>query len=447
MINRRRFLASSVLAALWGYLPQVAAREPRAVAWRNWSGHLVANPTAHVTPSSEQELIAYLKSTTGTIRPVGAGHSFAPLVPTDGELLVLDKLSGLERYDERRMTAELMAGTRVADAGPLLHEIGQAMPNLPDIDHQTLAGAIATSTHGTGKHLKSLSGYVSSLRLVTPTGDVIDADAHHETDVFDAGRVSLGALGVVTRIGFENRKPFCVLTRNWMEETSSVLDNFDAYADEWQHFEMMPLLHSDYSLVIAHKETSAAIEPMPAEDDDGAFLKLIDATPVALRGALINTLADSIEPTQGVDWSFNALTNLRFDRFNEMEYSVPAARGAECLMEILETVSDRGIDVTIPLEYRLIDEDDSWISMFEGGPRVSISVHRMAQYDFHDLFDAVEPIFWKYEGRPHWGKLHTLDFDRLKAIYPHLADFASLQQALDPEGRMLNPHLRKVLGR
>ncbi|MEX2327539.1 MAG: D-arabinono-1,4-lactone oxidase, partial [Pseudomonadales bacterium] len=354
---------------------------------------------------------------------------------------------GLVSHDRQAMTAELMAGTRLSDAGPLLDDVGQAMYNLPDIDRQTLAGAIATATHGTGKHLKSLSGYVNNMRLVTPFGDVVDLDAHNNADVFHAARVSLGALGIVTRIGFKNRAPFKVLGRTWMEKTETIIDQFEALSSEWQHFEMMPLLHSDYALVIAHKETSDAISPMVEEEDDGAFLKLVNATPVALRGTLINTLASDIEPAEGIDVSYKSLTNLRFDRFNEMEYSVPAASGPECLEEILDTVKREATDVTIPLEYRIIEADDAWISMFNGGRRVSISVHRLAQYDYQPLFGLVEPIFWKYGGRPHWGKVHTLGRQQLQELYPRFEDFVFIQQSLDPEGRMLNRHLAYVLGR
>jgi FAD-linked oxidoreductase len=445
--TRRRFLAGSVLAALWGAAPRLALAAPASTPWRNWSGYLRANPAGRLAPATEDELVALLGTTAGPIRPVGAGHSFNPLVPTDGHLLILDNMSGLIDHDPGALTAELWAGTRLSDAGPLLDRVGQAMPNLPDIDRQTLAGAVATSTHGTGKGLASLSGNVTSLRLITPGGDVLDLDAGRQPEIFQAARVSLGALGIVTRIGFQNRTPFRLHSRNWVQDTESVLEDFDASADEWQHFEMMPLLHSDYSLVIAHKETTDPLDPAdPAEDDDGGLLSLIDSTPVLLRGSLVNFLAGQIDPTESVDKSYNGLTHLRFDRFNEMEYSVPVDAGPACLREILQTVKREAVDVTIPLEYRLIGADDSWLSMFSGGPRVSISVHRMAQYDHRPYFKLIEPIFWRYGGRPHWGKVHTLGYAELKSLYPRFDDFIEVQRTLDPAGRMLNSHLRRLFG-
>lgn len=439
-------MAGALLSAVWSALPPRGLAATFKTPWRNWSGWQRAMPAGRLVPTSEAEVAALFKSTRGTIRPVGSGHSFSALVPTDGYLMVLDNLSGMISHDADAMTAQLWAGTRLSDAGPLLDEAGQAMFNLPDIDRQTLAGAIATSTHGTGKGLKSLSGYVSSMRIVTPTGRVLDVDAHTDKDLFDAARVSLGAFGIVTRVGFENRQPFHLLNRTWVAHTDEILEGFDDYARQWQHFEMMPLLHSDYCLVIAHKDTDKPVGPPAPPEDDSELLRLMNATPVMLRGALIDVLASVIDPSQDITRSYKGLTHLRFVRFNEMEYSVPLEAGPVCLREILETVKRNGTDVTIPLEYRIVGGDDTWLSMFSGGPRIAISCHRMARYDYKPYFDMIEPIFWKHGGRPHWGKVHTLGYRQLKALYPRFDDFLAIRASLDPQGRLLNPYLKRLFG-
>ena len=120
--------------------------------------------------------------------------------------------------------------------------------------------------------------------------------------------------------------------------------------------------------------------------------------------------------------------------------------GGDWLLEILKAVKDHSIDVVIPLEYRIIEADDTWLSMYSGSRRVSISVPRKFDASFDQLFNLVEPIFWKYDGRPHWGKVHSLDYWQLKALYPKFNEFAQLRKELDPEGRMLNPHLRELFG-
>jgi FAD/FMN-containing dehydrogenase len=130
-----------------------------------------------------------------------------------------------------------------------------------------------------------------------------------------------------------------------------------------------------------------------------------------------------------------------------MEYSVPLHNGAACLQEILETIREQKIDVVFPLEYRYVSRDDTMLSMSSGDEdHAAISVHRVAPEDYRPYFDVIEPIFWKYGGRPHWGKIHHLGALQLSQLYPRFEEFRSIRQQLDPQGRMLNAHLRKIFG-
>jgi FAD/FMN-containing dehydrogenase len=113
--------------------------------------------------------------------------------------------------------------------------------------------------------------------------------------------------------------------------------------------------------------------------------------------------------------------------------------------EILRTIRERNLPVCFPLEYRQTAADDIWLSMFGERAGASISVHQFGDTDYRPYFAEIEPIFWKYEGRPHWGKLHTLDRARLAALYPRWRDFMEVRRTLDPQGRMLNAHLKTVL--
>ena len=239
--SRREILASSLLAGLFAGARSSSATETSSLPWRNWSGGQIAHPVGRFAPTSEDELAEFLKSTRGAIRPVGSGHSFTPLVPTDGHLVVIDQLSGLLEHDAATLQATFGAGSRLGDMGAALEAIGQAMINLPDIDRQTLAGATATATHGTGIGFQSLSGYITGLRMITPVGDVLDLNAEIDSDLFDAARVSLGALGVITRMTMQNRTTFRLKARSWIQLTEEVLEGFDESAAAHRHFEMFPL--------------------------------------------------------------------------------------------------------------------------------------------------------------------------------------------------------------
>lgn len=445
-LSRRNFLAGSVLSVL-GAAAFSPAQASASTPWRNWSGGLVAHPRGRLSPASESQLQQMLAETEGALRPVGSGHSFSPLVPTDGHLLVLDQLTGLLDHDQAALQATFYAGTRLGDMGGALDAVGQAMLNLPDIDRQTLAGATATATHGTGIDFTCLSGFVTALRLITPEGEALDLQQGDE--LFDAARVSVGALGVVSQMTVQNRTPYRLRANNWVQPIEEVLESFDEQAAAHRHFEMFPLTHSRYALVLSIDETHDDIDnPPPSPEEEAAFAEAMamwSTLPPRERMPLIDGLAEQIGPTTAVDRSDRILSNIRNNRFNEMEYSVPVEAGAECLREVLRTIIEKEVDVVFPLEYRYVKRDDTWLSMSAGDyDHAAISIHRRAGEDFRPYFDLIEPIFWKYEGRPHWGKVHSLGAQELKRLYPRFRDFQAAREHLDPRGRMLNAHLEHL---
>ncbi|MGH2899204.1 MAG: D-arabinono-1,4-lactone oxidase, partial [Solirubrobacteraceae bacterium] len=348
---------------------------------------------------------------TGVVRPAGAGHSFSPLVPSDGALLFLDALTGVIATDAPSLQAEVFAGTRLSALGPALAANGQAMPNLPDIEYQTLGGAIATSTHGTGALLGSLSSCVVGLTLATPRGELLECDATRNAEVFHAARTSLGALGVVTRFRLQNREAFKLVEKTAWRELDEVLANLARDRSENRCFEFYAFPHADVALAIATNETDA--EPYTVGSDDPGGLALLESLYDVTRWLpglgtpLYNTFLRHSGTTEHADWSYRVLTHPRTTRFNEMEYTLPAEAGPDCLREILRAIRERDLPVCFPLECRYVREDDVWLSMFYARPGFSISIHQFAELDFHPYFEVIEPIFWRYEGRPHWGKLHT----------------------------------------
>ncbi|MDB3898285.1 FAD-binding protein [Gammaproteobacteria bacterium] len=449
-ISRRSFLASSVKAAMFSGFAAKGGAFAQSASWSNWSGGQTCQPAGRYDIGSEQQLTSLLRNTLGPIRPVGSGHSFSALVPTDGHLVVIDQLSGILDSDAQTKQVTLGAGSRLGDLGAQLEAIGQGMINLPDIDRQTVAGAIATGTHGTGVTLQALSSFITSLRLITPNGNVMDIDSSDE-DLLHAARVNVGALGIVTQVTMQNRESYKLKKREWAAPTEDILANFDELAASHRHFEIFPLVYSDYSLVLSIDETDEPIGQSEVEEepsDDASIaesLGLSDNPTPAERLRLSNATASRIQPTEAVDVSHKILSNVRNSRFNEMEYSVPAEVGAECLREILKTIYDEAIDVQFVLEYRYVGADDDWLSMSYGDhPHATISIHRTASADYRPYFNRIEPIFWKYGGRPHWGKVHNLTHVELTELYPRFKDFMELRRELDPQGRMLNPHLRAL---
>jgi FAD/FMN-containing dehydrogenase len=272
--------------------------------------------------------------------------------------------------------------------------------------------------------------------------------------VFSAARVSLGALGVATKVRLQNRPAYRLRERQWIAKTEELLEDLDKNTQENQHWEMLVVTHSDYALSIALNETTdPATPPIPPDEEGGnEFVTLIEKIDKyvsdfpELRRSMLNNLRHLASFDDRVGDSFDIYANVRTVRFNEMEYSVPAEHGPACLREILKLIQDKDLRTWFPIEYRYVKADDIPLSMFEGRDSCSISVHQHNQMDHHNFFAAIEPIFWKYNGRPHWGKLHTLNGKNLQPLYPRWQEFIQVRQELDPSGKFLNAHLSSILG-
>lgn len=430
-------------------LPQSNADDNGVLPWSNWSGNQSCQPTRREVPRTEEELCELLKRSTGQIRFVGSSHSFSPLVPTPEMLVSLAALRGLVSVDEQTGEACIWAGTRLAQIGEPLWERGRALINQPDIDSQALAGAIATSTHGTGATLGSLSSDVTRLRLITANGEVLECSRGQHEDLFNAARTSFGALGAVSQIGMRTRAAYKLREHTWMMPLQEGLERAAQLRDEHRHFEMYALPHADYIQGITLDETQAPDSPPSAVNSSEAefrrVAKVIETLPF-LRSLIINTAARNVDPEERTGRSYKIFGNVRNTRFNEMEYTVPAEHGPACLAEILDTIRRHKIDVIFPIEYRYVQADDVWLSPFYQRHGCAISCHNFHDRDYKKYFAAVEPIFWKYEGRPHPGKIHTLEAQQLSQLYPRWNDFLRIRRELDPQGRFLNDHLQRVFG-
>ena len=122
----------------------------KPVPWINWAGNEYCYPRTRHSPATTQQVVEIMKSAKGVIRAVGSGHSFSAVVPTDDTLVSTDLMAGLVSHDDDKMQATLRGGTTLHDMGPLLDAVGQAVPNMPDMDYPTIAGAVANAVHATG---------------------------------------------------------------------------------------------------------------------------------------------------------------------------------------------------------------------------------------------------------------------------------------------------------
>ena len=418
--------------------------------WMNWSGLRKATPKQLATPKSVLEVAEILKTSPTPIRPVGSGHSFTALVPSEGTIVDISAMSGLQKHDSEAQTASLGAGTRLQHGARLLSEKGLGFANLPDIDVQTLAGGYATATHGTGRDLTAIHDYVRGFELVTPAGDVIEVTADKEPELFQAGKVSLGSLGIITRYDLKVEKAFNLRRRAWLEKIDSLLGRFDELSKTHRNFELLYFPSTGYAAGFSHDLFEGEVSGREkSEDDDfmGGLRTLRDQLGwwPWLREKIAQSEIEEGPVEDMTDEAWKLLATSRPIKFNEMEYHIPLENGLDTLRTAIEMMDARKT-AYFPIEARVTAPDDAWLSPFNGGRRLSIAIHSPADESFEYFFEDFEPMFRKAGGRPHWGKLHSLGAKELRELYPDFDRFNALRKSLDPDGKMLNAHLAKLFG-
>lgn len=433
-------------------------------AWTNWSGGVKAAPEAIWRPRDEAELAALIRGFKGPIRPAGSGHSFTPLCASDGALVSLENMSGLIAADPQAGEAELWAGTPVYAAGPLLHAHGLALANQGDIDRQTLGGAIGTGTHGTGPTLGSLATMVTGVTLVTAAGDILNLDRNNDPELFDATRLSIGGMGVITRFRLKLVPSYALTEASSVAEADTILNDLEAIAARHRHFEFFWFPYADRVVVktldVWDGEPPDRALDIPAmkargertsRDDKlfGMICKVVKAVPRSapfFHRLLTNQMAAGEAKPGRVRWSWETFPSARNTRFNEMEYAVPAGRAAEAIRALVARIRKDRIPTAFPIEFRFVQGDDIWLSPFNGRASATLSVHQFAGMDQTRLFRASEEVLRAHEGRPHWGKQHNLTGRDFAQLYPDWQRFQNARRRVDPEGKFLSPYLRTLFG-
>lgn len=415
--------------------------------WNNWSGFQHSQPEHILKPSSIDELKNIVQNH-HKIRVVGAGHSFTPLVCTDATLLSLDHFSGVENVNTALTQANIWSGTRLFNLDQYLEPIQQSLIQQGDIDQQSLAGVVSTGTHGTGLNLHCISAYVEAFELLTASGDILTCSRQDNPNIFEAGRVSLGSLGILTKITMQNKPRYKLKEHVRLCSVKEFFENIDLWKTQHRHIECFAFSHADQLILKTLDITDEDIQPRklswPSEDALLTICCSLTKSFPALNPKLQKLLGVFIKPTTFVDWSSQIFPTPRETKFNEMEYQIPIESGMECLEAVLTALKNAKAQTFFPVEFRFVKGDDIWLSPFYRQDSISISVHQYHKQAPNQLFDEIEPIFQHYRGRPHWGKMHNMGASQLQALYPKWDDFMQLRAQLDPTQKFLNPYLEKL---
>lgn len=388
----------------------------------NWSGSLRFIPGWQVWPATEEAVCTYVKDAAARsrkIRVAGSGHSSSALVQTPDILMSMRDHRGLIDYDSRSSRATVGAGTILHDLGSILHGVGLGMQNLGDVDTQTIAGVIGTGTHGSGRKLQNISATLVGVRAVTGTAEVVDWSAEEHPDLIDAARVSMGLLGIFTAVRLQLEPTYRLRRREYGARTDDCLTHLDELADTHRNFDFYWYPRRDEVKLRTLNPPEAPPPQLP--------------------------FARCIKDEEG--FSHEIIARERELKFEELEYFVPAAAGPACFQEIRQRILEHHRrHVGWRVLYRLIASDRGYLSPVHGRDSVAISVHQNASLPYQDYFDDIEPILRAHDGRPHWGKKHSLQGAGLASLYPRWADFMKLRRALDPHGVFLTEAMARLLG-
>lgn len=425
----------------------------RVTRWSNWSGSVQSTPRQVATPGSLAELTALVKSCAGnghTIRVVGTGHSFTPLVQTDDVLVSLDRLQGIVAENPERHTVTVWGGTKLKVLGEELFARGVAQENLGDIDVQSIAGAISTGTHGTGITFGTLATQVAGLMLVTASGDILECSPEQHPEIFKAAQVSLGTLGIIAQVTLRVVPTKRLHYRSQRMQLSATLAHLEEFKQANAHFEFYWFPYTEACQVKFMNETAL---PVSKSSLWGTFNKVVLENDVfwVLSEACrrmpglcerVSAISGSAVPNvDEVNYSHRQFATPRAVRFQEMEYNIPAAEFAATLTEIKDCITHQRFRVHFPVECRFVRRDDIWLSPAFERDSAYIAVHMYRGMPYQDYFTQIEAILQRHQGRPHWGKMHTCTAAELAELYPRWKDFCRVRAQLDPHGTFLNSYL------
>ena len=444
------------------HFPTVQSPPTTAVRrWRNWARTVEARPARVVRPSDVEGIAAAITQAREEGLPVkalGSGHSFTAIAETAGVALELGGWTGVVSVDAERRLVTVRSGTRLRELNAALDAHDLAMANLGDIDAQTLAGALSTGTHGTGAKLGGLATQVEALELVLADGALVRCSATERPELFAAARVGLGALGVISTVTLRCEPAFVLQADERPEPLDAVLERFDALAAENDHFELFWFPYGKNALVKRNNRLAPGAEARPLSAARQFFeYELMENQVFGLLCRLGRLVPPLIRPLNRLssaalsaraysDRSHRVFVTPRKVRFVESEYAFAREALPEVIAELRSAIPKLRQPVMFPIEVRVSAADDLWLSTASGRASAYVAIHQFLGLPYREYFATFESIALAAGGRPHWGKLHGLDAEQLRARYPRFDDFRRVRDEVDPERRFRNAYLDRVIG-
>jgi xylitol oxidase len=382
-------------------------------------------------------------------RVLGSRHSFSAIADTTGDHLSLARMPRAFEVDREAGTVTVDGAVRYGDLAPALDAAGVAFHNLGSLPHISVAGACATATHGSGDRSRCLAGAVTGLEVVRTDGELVRFDRAGDPDAIRAAAVSLGGMGVITRLTLSAEPAYEVAQVVYDDlPAASVRDRFDELTTAGDHVSLFTTWRGPVVDQVWVKRR------VPA---DGAPVAFPDELLGARRAASARHPVPGMDPAacteqDGVPGPWHArIPHFRLDHVPsagdelQAEYLVDRQHAIDAF-DALDAMRDRISPLVLTSEIRTIAADDLWLSPAFG--RDSVAFHftlRPIGDEVARLLPGIESALAPFDPRPHWGKLCTLPGDVVAARYPRLADARALATRMDPAGKLRNEYLDRYL--
>jgi FAD/FMN-containing dehydrogenase len=410
--------------------------QPERETWSNWADNQHFSVEEIARPTREDEVVELVQGAVRDRRAIGAAgsaHSFSPVVQTSGLLLEMRGVTGILCTDSAAHRAVLLAGTTLNQLGTGLWQRGLAIKNMGDVDAQTIAGAVSTGTHGSGLQWGSLSSTISALRLVTGTGEVLDIDAG-QPDLLHAAQVSLGLLGVITRVTMEATPAYRLRESNRIQPLQEVLDSWDEAPSAYRH----------YSLFWAPAADSASLYDLPPIPPDHCYVKMLEEVAVESEADRRQVIEGRVGERIGPANLIYPDTTSEHATWIELEYHVDVAAGRDAFLAMRALMQLGFPEAISPIQVRWTKAEPAFVSPHSGHDTCSLSVSGLKRDDWDRFLRAIDETLRPYKPRPHWGKMGYLDAAGFRAAYPDLDKFLAVRAELDPNGLFLNDFFREA---
>lgn len=454
-MKRKEFVKASTLAVagtmlnpLYSCLPKKKEElnQETVQERRNWGRNIVFKAKNLEEPSSVEELQELMKKV-GFKKGLGSAHSYNDIADSPLTQVSLRKLNKIISIDETNSTVTIEGGIKYEELAPQLHEKGYALANLASLPQVTVAGACATGTHGSGTEIGSLATVVRGIEICMADGQLANISSEDNPDIFDGAVVSLGGLGIITRLVLDIQPTYNARQDIFLDlPLENVAENFE------------DIMSSGYSVSLFTKWQNDIVDQVWIKRRVDLSLDELGADFFGGRKCerkihpIIDLSAEECTDQMGMvgPW-YDRLPHFRINAmpsaFDELqsEFFVPIAHAGEAIRAIAKH-GDKFLPYLYISEIRTVAEDGLWMSQFY--KRASVGIHFTWKSNWPEvqkLLPLIEATLAPFDVRPHWGKLYTINAKTIQESYERFPDFLELLKTYDPDGRFRNAYLNRII--